>query len=183
MPRPRSDALSPHFLLLSVEIGKTGEFGFMSTKTKLRVRAVSCDAKVIGSLVGGCRVTVRETETGRVLAQGLHLGGSGDTRSIMESSIRRSPRVFDTPGTACFETELDLSEPTAVEITVEGPLACSHALQRASKTTVLLPGEDVTGEGIVLELNGFIVDIMQPESVHVFHSAETVHVSAGVRLL
>ena len=47
----------------------------------------------------------------------------------------------------------------------------------------MIPGEDVVGEGFVLELNGFIVDILQPHAVDVLHSNEKVYLEAGVRLL
>lgn len=152
-------------------------------KTKLRVRVVSCDAKIIGTLVGGCRITVKNSVTGQVLAQGLHLGGSGDTEKIIKQPRQRGGPIFDTEGTADYEVGLDLKEPTAVEITAEGPLAYPQALQRGSKTTWLIPGEDLLGDGLLLELNGFIVDIMTPESVDVLHSHDPVHLKAGVRLL
>ncbi|MGH9338441.1 MAG: hypothetical protein ACRD1R_02350 [Acidobacteriota bacterium] len=151
--------------------------------TDVTVRIVSCDAKVIGSLVGGCRVTIRHQVSGEVLARGLHLGGSGDTEAIMNQPHRRGALIYGTEGTAAFRTTLPLNEPTPVEITVEGPLAYPQALQRASKTTWLLPGRDIAGEGLLLQLHGFIVDIMTPESVDVFHSSQAVHLQAGVRLL
>ncbi len=151
--------------------------------TRLRVRVVSCDAKVIGSLVGGCRITIRDAKSGDVLARGEHLGGSGDTKTIMKIPRQRGTAVFDTPGTACFEARLDVTEPTLVEVCAEGPLACPHAMQSATKTTWVVAGEDVGGEGLVLELNGFIVDILEPHGTDVLHSGHRVHLEAGVRLL
>ncbi len=152
-------------------------------KTFVTVRAVSCDAKVIGSLVGGCRITLRNRLSGEVLARGLHLGGSGDTKTIMKQPHIRGAVVYGTEGTADYTAELALTEPSLVEITAEGPLAFPQAVQRASKTTWLLPGEHVAGEGILLELHGFIVDIMIPESVEVFHSHDAIHLQTSVRLL
>ena len=154
-----------------------------STKTRITVRVVSCDAKVIGSLVGGCRITIRQGITGEILAQGLHLGGSGDTETIMKEPRVRDGVVFGTEGTAAYTAELPLSQPNPVEITAEGPLAFPQAIQRTSKTTWLLPGEHVCGEGILLELHGFIVDIMTPDSVDVFHSNDALHLQTSVRLL
>lgn len=152
-------------------------------KTRITVRVNSGDAKVIGSLVGGCRITIRNAVTGALLAQGLHVGGSGDTELIMKQPRRRRATVFGTEGTAAFVADLDLAEPTFVEIVAEGPLAFPQALQRASKTTWLLPAHDIVGEGILFELSGFIVDIMTPASVDVLHSYDPVHLLAGVRLL
>lgn len=95
----------------------------------------------------------------------------------------RGAVVYATEDTAAYKTEVVLSEPTPVEIVAEGPLGFPQALQRTSKTTWLIPGEDVLGEGILLELHGFIVDIMTPESIDVFHSQDRVHLEASVRLL
>jgi len=152
-------------------------------RTTIRVRVVSCDAKVIGSLVGGCRITVRDVESGEILARGEHLGGSGDTKTIIKTPRQRGTVVFDTPGTAHFEARLNVTEPTLVEVRAEGPLASPHALQNATKTTWVIPGEDVTGEGLVLELNGFIVDILEPHGTDILHSGHHVRLEAGVRLL
>ncbi len=152
-------------------------------KTRVTVRAVSCDAKVIGSLVGGCAIEIKNLITGDILARGLHLGGSGDTETIMRRPRRRGEPVYATEGTAAFVAELELAEPAPVEITAKGPLAYPQAMQRAAKTTWLVPGEDIAGDGIVLELHGFIVDIMQPESIDVLHSNQRVPLQTSVRLL
>ena len=151
--------------------------------TTLRVRVVSCDAKVIGSLVGGCRITVRDVESGVILARGEHLGGSGDTGAIMKAPRQRGGVVFDTPGTAHFEARLNIADPTLVEVSAEGPLAFPHAIQSTTRTTWVIPGEDVRGEGLVMELNGFIVDILKPQGVDVLHSGAPVRLEAGVRFL
>ena len=151
--------------------------------TTLRVRVVCCDAKVIGSLVGGCRITVRDVGSGAILARGEHLGGSGDTVAIMKTPRQRGGVVFDTPGTAHFDARLNIAEPTLVEVRAEGPLAFPHALHSTTRTTWVIPGEDVRGEGLVMELSGFIIDILQPRGVDVLHSGDPVRVEAGVRLL
>ncbi len=152
-------------------------------KTRLVVRVVSCDAKVIGTLVGGCRVTVRHRDTGEVLARGVQQGGSGDTEAIMKQPHPRFGTVFGTEGSACYTAELELAEPTPVEVTAEGPLAFPDAAQTASKTTWLIPGEHLEGEGLTLTLHGFIVDLMSPGSAEVFHSGDPLHLEACVKLL
>ena len=151
--------------------------------TSVTVRAISCDAKIVGSLVGGCRITFQHRITGQILAQGVHLGGSGDTELIMTQPHVRGAVIYGTGGAAAYTAELALSEPTPVDIIAEGPLGFPQALQRASKSTWLVPGENVAGEGIFLELHGFIVDIMTPQSVDVFHSHDALHLKASVRLL
>ncbi len=49
-----------------------------------------------------------------------------------------------------------------VEITAEGPLGNPQATQRASKTLLLVPGQHLLGEGVLLEIHGFIVDLLAP---------------------
>jgi len=151
--------------------------------TRVRVRVLSCDAKIVGSLVGGCRVTIRNRDSGELLAAGLQLGGSGDTERIFQPSVGRFDTRFDTPGTAVFETEIPLSAPTPVVIDVEGPLAYPASSQKATMTTWLIPGEHVLGDGFVLKLFGFIVEVLQPFSVEVFQSNAGIELEAGVRLL
>lgn len=151
--------------------------------TRVRVRVLSCDAKIIGSLVGGCRVSIRDRETGKLLAEGLHAGGSGDTEKIMKAPCGRFDSRFDTPGTACFEAEIPLSKPTPVTIHAEGPVAYPHARHEASMSTWLIPGQDVLGDGFVLKMYGFIVEVLEPYSVEVFQSDAKIYLEAGVRFL
>jgi hypothetical protein len=93
--------------------------------------------------------------------------------------------MFEAEGTAAFRAELPLEEPTPVEITVEGPLAYPQALQRASLTTWLIPGQDIAGDGLVFKLYGFIVDILTPFDLGVagLRSGSEIQLEAGVFLL
>lgn len=129
--------------------------------TKVMVRAVSRDAKVIGDGVGGAHITIREQATGKVLAEGLQKGGSGRTDLIMQPQ-KRGGKVFDTPETAGFLATLMLQKPTVVEIVAEGPLGTRQSTQRVSKTLLLIPGQDVIGEGVILEIHGFTVEFLSP---------------------
>jgi len=131
--------------------------------TRLVVRVLAHDAKIIGSGVGGARVTVTDLASGEVLAQGVQQGSTGDTRSIMVAPRLRGTTVYDTEGTASFDAVLSLSEPTMIQVTAEGPLGTPHAVQRASKTMLMIPGVDVVGEGLILELMGFTVELQVPQ--------------------
>ena len=151
--------------------------------TRIVVRAVSHDAKAIGTAVGGARITIRDAATGAVLAEGVQQGGTGDTRRIVVEPRVRGARVYDTPGTAAFEATIPLERPTRVEVTAEGPLGYPDALQRASKTLWLVPGRHVTGDGIVLELHGFTVEILEPGDAAAAAPGARVPVRARVNLL
>jgi hypothetical protein len=130
--------------------------------TKLLVRVTSHDAKIIGSGVGGARVTIRDFQTGAILAEGIQEGSTGNTDAIMVTPRARGATVYGTDGAAGFLAILELSQPTMIEITAEGPLGTAHAVQRASKTMLAVPGRDVLGEGILIELLGFTVEWQSP---------------------
>lgn len=128
--------------------------------THVVVRAVARDAKVIQSSVGGARVIIRDAETGEVLAEGVQEGGSGSTDRIMLRPRVRGENPYDTESAARFEATLALSAPTRVEVTAEGPLDYPQALQKTQTTLLLVPGQHVRGDGIVLPLRGFIVELL-----------------------
>jgi hypothetical protein len=131
-------------------------------ETKIMIRAVARDAKVIGEHVGGARITVRDVSTGQVLAQGVQSAGTGDTNLIMNKPRTRGATVYNTPDASGFLAVLNLERPTVVEVSAEGPLGNAQATQRASKTLLVVPGEDILGEGILLEIHGFIVTPLSP---------------------
>jgi len=131
-------------------------------ETKVMIRAIARDAKVIGTHVGGARITVRDVATGEILAQGIQKGGTGDTDTIMKKPRTRGMTVYDTPDSSGYLAVLHLEKPTVVEVSAEGPLGNAQATQRSSKTLLLVPGEDVLGEGILLEIHGFIITPLAP---------------------
>jgi len=132
-------------------------------ETKVMIRAIARDAKVIGEHVGGARITVRDVSTGKILAEGMQKAGTGDTDLIMKKPRTRGAMVYGTPDASGFLAVLTLDKPTVVEISAEGPLGSPQAIQRATKTLLLVPGEDVLGEGVLLEIHGFIVKTLTPQ--------------------
>ena len=131
-------------------------------ETKVMIRSIARDAKVIGTHVGGARITVRDVATGEILAQGMQQGGTGDTDVIMKKPHTRGMTVFSAGDTSGYLAVLHLEKPTVVEVSAEGPLGNAQATQRSSKTLLLVPGEDVLGEGILLEIHGFIITPLAP---------------------
>lgn len=125
--------------------------------TKILVRVVAHDAKVINDHVGGAKVIIKDSASGKILAEGVQKGGSGDTNIIMRQPRTRDAKIFDTPDTAGFTATLNPDKPTLIDIIAEGPLSYPESLQRSSKTILLIPGQDILGEGVLLELQGLIV--------------------------
>jgi hypothetical protein len=151
--------------------------------TKVLVRVVSKDAKVVGSGVGGAFVRIKNVETGEVLAQGKQEGGTGETDRIMVQPRRRGEVLFGTPGAAFYQAEIPLDKPAQVEVIAEAPLAYPHALQRGSKTITLIPGRHILGEGLIIELSGLIVNVLSPSPKESLKRGEAVLVRAEIRML
>lgn len=156
-----------------------GTFAQDAVTTRVMVRVVARDAKVIGSGVGGAQVRIVNAQTGEVLAEGKQEGGTGDTDLIMSTPRARGMELYDTEGTAGFLAELQLRQPTVVNISAVGPLGYPQATRSASKQMLLVPGAHIEGDGVVLELHGFIVEIVQPEPLTPL--GESLEVLARVR--
>ena len=152
------------------------------TSTRVMVRVTANDAKIIGSGVGGATVTIRDALTGEILAQGVQEGGTGDSGLIM-GSRERGGTVFDSEGAAGFVAELEIDEPTWVEITGTGPLGTPDALRSSTRSTLLIPGRDVLGDGIVIELLGFTVELTQPAAGTPLAAQTSLDVGARVTML
>lgn len=151
--------------------------------TEVLIRVVAHGAMVLSDEVGGARITITDVGTGRLLASGIQHGEAGDQNQIM-----RTPRLLGEPQYSAkpsgfFRATLRLDRPTLVEISAQGPLAYPAALQRASKTLLLVPGHDLTQDGIVLELNGYIVKIEHPPPGEPLMAKADVKLRASIRTL
>lgn len=151
--------------------------------TDVMVRVVAHGAMVLGDEVGGARVTITDVASGRILASGLQRGEAGDQNQIM-----RTPRLLEEPHyssrpAGSFHATLHLDRPTLVEIAAQGPLNYPAAMQRASKTVLLIPGHDLTNDGVVLDLNGYLVQIESPPPGESLIAKEDVKLKASVRTL
>lgn len=147
-------------LLLIAFFSLSTLFGY-AQHTKIAVRAKAKDAKFMGTGIGGAQVLIKNNLTGELLAKGLTTGSSGDTELLMQSAHERGQRLTDDE-TAKFEASLEINEPTFVDIEVLAPLSRKGAAVKASTQLWLIPGKDLVGDGIILELPGLIVDILSP---------------------
>ncbi len=172
-------------LLLAGVLFSTAFLSFSADKvpTKITVRVVSKDAKVIGSGVGGALVRIKNLETGEILAEGKQEGGTGDTDRIMVHPRQRGETVYGTPSAALFQAEIPLNKPTQIEIYAEAPLSYPQAIQKETKTLLLIPGKHILGEGVLIELDGLIVNILEPAPATGLNGGKKVTVKADVRML
>jgi hypothetical protein len=135
----------------------------LAAPTTLVVRAKAKDAKFIGSSMGGALIVVRESKTGRVLASGITHGGTGDTVKIMKKPHARGDMLSDEK-TAGFSATLEIDEPVRVTIEAYAPYGGRKQIAKSSTEVWLIPGKNITGDGVVLEFPGFSVDVLAPQA-------------------
>jgi hypothetical protein len=130
--------------------------------TRITVHVKSKDAKFLGTSMGGALVSVKDVETGELLAQGLTTGGTGDTTRIMQTPLVRSMPLSDESA-AQFTATIEIDEPRRIEVSAYGPMANQQAANRVSATQWVVPGKHITaGDAWMLELPGFAVDVIAP---------------------
>jgi hypothetical protein len=130
--------------------------------TRVTVRVLAKDAKFVGTGMGGARVTIRAADTGELLARGRTEGGTGNTALLMTQPVARRTSLADE-GSAKVTLDVDIDAPTRVVIEATGPLAQRQAEAKASVTQWLIPGKHVVeGNAVLLELPGFVVDVLEP---------------------
>lgn len=130
--------------------------------TEVTVRVLAKGAKFVGTSMGGALVTIRDADTGELLARGVTRGSTGDTERLM-----KEPRAPGAPlaskGAAAYTATLDIDAPRLLEVTAYGPLAQRQSAGRVSATQWVVPGKHLSGgDGLVLELPGFVVDVLAP---------------------
>ncbi len=149
--------------------------------TKVVVRAIAKDAKFIGTSMDGASILIEEADSGTILAKGKTEGSTGDTQRLVEEPQKRYGDLH-TKGAAKFETQLELSEPTLVKVSATAPVAQKQSSATTSTELWLIPGKDITGDGIVLEIPGFAIDILQPQA-HERNPNDTVTITANVVMM
>jgi len=151
--------------------------------TPLEVRVISHGAKFVGSSMGGVQVTLREAATGRLLATGRTVGGTGDTERIMGPQPRGAR--LSTEGAAVFATEIDIDRPTRLEATATGPLAQRQSAETVSATRWVLPGVGLAGgDGWLLEMPGMAVDVLAPAAATKMAGPQaTTRIEANVTMM
>ena len=164
-------------LLLSASPGRAG------VPTEITVHVLAHDAKLIGDVAGGARVVIREEATGRILAEGIQRGGTGDTDLIVREPRVRGEDRLTTEGAARFAATLDLDHPTWIVVEAEGPLGFPSATTRASRRLLAVPGRHLDGDGVVLTLQGLIVSLLAPTPEDALQAGGTLAIEAGVKLL
>ncbi|WP_284464811.1 hypothetical protein [Chryseobacterium sp.] len=143
-----------------------------ATETKVMIRAKARDAKFIGSSLGGAHIIVRNKLNQKILAEGNTTGSTGNTDLIMKTPKIRGNSIADDQ-TGGFMATIDIDEPTFVNIEVISPLNSKQAQAMVSTELWLIPGKNILGEGIILEIPGYIIDILKPRT-HQYIGLKTI---------
>jgi len=181
----RSASVRGRFVSLAIA-GVSIFFGVAAraVETKVDVRVMAKGAKFIGTTMGGADIQIRDAATGDLLSRGKTVGSTGSTAKTM-TDARPHHAAVSTPDAAVFHATLDIVEPIQVEITARGPLAQPQAIAKATTTLWVVPGKDLTGgDGVLLELPGFVVGILSPAAHSTIRGAhEVVSVDVSVTMM
>ena len=156
--------------------------GILSQETEVMIRVQSKDAKFIGTSLGGARIIVKEEETGKILAEGVTQGSTGDTERIMNTPLTRGNRLSDE-STAGFLAKLDIDKPVFVTIEATGPVSKKQAAVKTTTQQWIIPGKHIKGEGIILEIPGFVVDIISPQTHESIGANTEIEITANVVMM
>ncbi|WP_029037962.1 hypothetical protein [Salinimicrobium xinjiangense] len=171
------------YIYLLVLVGlQIGSPNLQAQETELMVRVQSKDAKFIGSSIGGAKILIKNAETGELLASGMTSGSTGDTGLIMEQAHNRNQRLTDE-NTAGFLAKIKLEEPVFVTVEAYAPYNKKQARVMSSTQLWLLPGKHITGDGLILEAPGFVVDILSPQTHERINSASQIEIEANVVMI
>lgn len=90
----------------------------------------------------------------------------------MNTLKERGDKLSDD-NTAKFMVELDLEEVVFIRVEVLAPASKKQATVSASTELWMIPGKHILGDGVVLEIPGFIVDVLKPRT-HQFISLKAL---------
>lgn len=146
-------------------------------ETHIMIRARAVDAKFIGSGVGGMRAVVEDPKTGVILDEGEIRGSTGDTTLLMRTPPERGQQIA-TEATAGYLATVNIERPRLLRFRIWGPLGAHQSQQEAAVTSWVIPGRDIIGDGIIINLPGFIVDAW----THVSRDNQ-VHIHAKITMM
>jgi hypothetical protein len=169
------------FILLVIFTGILSFSISEAVQTKLVIRAKSKDAKFVGSKMGGAKVVITNSDTGKVLAEGLTAGSTGNTQKIMIEPKTRFGRIAE--GAAGYETSIDIDEPTLITIDVSAPYVFRDNMIKSSTQMWLIPGKDITGEGVIIEVPGFSIDAGSVEQAQLADNRAVIPIQARIVMI
>lgn len=155
----------------------------LAQSTHLIVRAKAKDGKFISTNIGGALVVIRDHQSGELLAKGYTEGASGSTPLLMETAHNRNDRLTDDK-TAKFEAVIDLKEPVFADVQVTGPAQLRGAAITGTTQLWLIPGKNIDGDGLIIELPGLIVNVLSPtlHQILPIKEGQTINIDLSISL-
>jgi hypothetical protein len=86
-------------------------------------------------------------------------------------------------GAAKFEAAIDVDEPVLITIDVAAPYIHRDNMIKTSTQMWLIPGKDITGEGVIVEVPGFSVDVRAIEKVKMVDNKAAIPVEARIVMI
>lgn len=137
--------------------------------THITVRVIAVGGKFLGDDVGGSQISIRDVNTGELLAAGVTHGGSGPAALMTTPLTRRQPIPTEdgANSAARFDATIALDRARLVEVTAIGPLAAPYP-GRVTQTVWLYPGKNLSpdhgqrSDGLLMEMPGLIVGVVHP---------------------
>jgi hypothetical protein len=147
-------------------------------QTSVLVRVQAKGGKFLGPDAGYSQVTLKQVDTGEVLAQGTASGSSGNLLAAFVPSATRQPVVTTQssgaqsllwlsalpptiPPAAGFVATLDLDAPLLVSFIADALTDGAPNGHSVTETMWITPGADLTAEpGMVLVIPGLIVNVL-----------------------
>ncbi len=158
--------------------------------TRIAVRVQAVGGKFLGDDIGGAAIAVRDAQSGELLASGSTAGTSGNlalayspaaSLSTIATPFPNGPTVVRwvsavdgstrATTTSVFLVELFLDRPRLLEFEAFGPLGGLQSAHRTVAALAVSPGDDLTAApGLVLRLQGLLVQVMSPATHSAFNS-------------
>lgn len=151
----------------------------VSQETEVMIRVKAKDAKFIGSSMGGAKVIIKDSQTGEILSQGFTAGSTGNTKAIMETPLSRNARLSDEK-TAGFLASLNIQEPVLATVEAFAP---GSSDVKSSTQLWILPGKNISGDGLVIEIPGFIVDVLSPQAHERISKDKKIDITANIIMM
>jgi len=169
----------------------------MGTSTSILVRVQARGGKFLGPDIGYSYVTVRDVANGQLLAQSVAAGDSGQLGTALMPSVSTgvvlsspttpnwlAPTAGTPSPTAGFLGTFDLDAPALIEISAAGTPNGVPNQHTTSVRMWIWPGAQLTTEpGLVLELPGLNVQILEPNPAQLPPSGQSIAVTAWVTMM
>ncbi len=153
-------------------------------QTQIDVRVIARGGKYLGDDIGGALITIRDAQTGEMLASGRTAGGSG-LPNLMEISVTQA-EVLPVDQASVFNASLDIDEPRLIRVTAYGPLAAQQSANRVSLTQWIYPRRNIAGgtAGLLLEIPGLVVQVLNPPTHFLPQAAPSeIYIRANVTMM